>query len=109
MMTKKSDPLTIAYMAIGAMEAVRNADPRQVEKVMEQRSGQLGFIGDVIEDAVILDQMGYEIEEDIVVCWAYEVAEDYGYDVAKALLEEREIDRAALREKYIRVAQGLDP
>lgn len=76
------EPLTVAYIAIGAEQALRES-PALFNP--DDWNGQLGFIGEAIEWAAMLDRMGDEYE-DFSGVWAYEVAEEFGLRYGRALL-----------------------
>jgi hypothetical protein len=78
------DPITIAYMAIGAMEAIQaeGRAPAQIELVHQ-----------VIQHAVILD--GIAEDQHFALPHAYHVAKPFGFEFAQLLLAKR---RATAKE-----------
>jgi hypothetical protein len=76
-----ADPLTIAYIAIGAIAAWEKHQDKWNPNKWE---GQLGFISNVIAPALELDRMGDA--NPINGVFVYEIAETFGYDYAEALL-----------------------
>lgn len=111
-----ADPLTIAYMAIGAQEVLDcNKEGGRVLV-----AGQLDFIGDVIEHAKMLDDIadGYT---DFSGVFCYEVAEPFGQYLANLLLLEDTIDvekaraeatklvRAIVDEPEVETSAGMNP
>lgn len=86
-----ADPLTIAYVAMGASKAIREREFGTLPaEVSDHFSGELGFIEAVTDEAWRLDAVAYALEErgglDGVFC--YEVAEPFGEHFAKALIAE---------------------
>ena len=83
---RKAEPLTIAYVAIGAESvwAEHRLRPEGVNRMSDRYSGQLGFIAAVIEQAWILDRMAEDRDVAFVV-FAYEIAEEFGKRFARAL------------------------
>lgn len=89
------DPATVAFIAIGAHEALRKARHisgsgrltyRAVDLAYERHEGQLGFISEVISHALHLDQLAEEAGHRLAGCFAYEVAEPFGETYADALI-----------------------
>lgn len=86
-----ADPLTVAYVAMGASKAIRGCEFGVLPaEVSDHFSGELGFIQAVTDEAWRLDAVAYALEErgglDGVFC--YEVAEPFGEHFAKALIAE---------------------
>jgi hypothetical protein len=80
-----AEPLTTAYVAIGAETYWRSRGNLDRSAMAEEYGGQLGFIGAVIEHAVILDRMANGRELDAV--FAYDIAEEFGARFARALFD----------------------
>lgn len=107
----RADTLTIAYVAIGAKEALLNDGARAAA---EQRynaddwNGELGFIETVTNAALMLDR-----EADLVCAgdgfsgvFCYEVAEEFGEQFADALLDDRNADPRPIAERLIAEARA---
>lgn len=96
----KTDPLTAAYIAIGAYGAI--AAFRDANGLLPENSGELDLIGEAIIEADALDALGYQHADALgSVVWAYEVAEVYGHRIATSILAGEAPDRAALRASVI--------
>ena len=81
-MTTKIDPLTIAYMAIGAARALDAADgPGNA-----LAGGELEFIADVICHAPTLERLYLEHAGNYVGAFVYDVAEPFGHAYAAAVI-----------------------
>jgi len=82
-----ADPSTIAYVAIGAHDAIKEC-PRGVipESVAVQHDGELGFIEAVIKHALLLDRMADAKNNELSCVFCYEIAEEFGHAYAKALI-----------------------
>lgn len=91
------DPLTIAYLAIGAIDAWNAATDGQREHASDTYSGQLGYVGEVIAHADALDALWRKMEDGPGV-FEYEVAEPFGIEYGQALL--RDTPRPDPREFY---------
>jgi hypothetical protein len=87
---RKAEPLTIAYVAIGADHVWGLS--ANVNEMSEKYGGQLHFIAAVIEHAWILDRMADGRELSVV--FAYEIAEEFGKRFSLALFN-REDEKAA--------------
>lgn len=87
----KSDPLTLAYIAIGAARALDIRGGLKDDQ-SDEFEGELGFISKIIEHSDALDQAGYA-EGDALnhVVWCYEIAEEFGSMMANDLLSGNEV------------------
>lgn len=79
------NPLTIAYMAIGAQRAILKYTQEMPEKMtalVAASGGQLSIIDEVIGHALLADMVGDHIDslEMQVGVWCYEI-EDFGFDL----------------------------
>lgn len=84
------EPLTIAYVAMGAGQAIR-ACGHLPSEVADRYNGQLGFIEAVIDKAWRLDAVVRAIEANqggLDGVYVYEVAEPFGERYAEALIAE---------------------
>jgi hypothetical protein len=96
----RRDPLTVAYIAIGAARAIDEV--RLAEGFSNLDMGELEFISDCITEADELDALGYANADALSsVVWSYEVAEEYGARIAALVIKGEPIDRAALRAAVI--------
>lgn len=84
------DALTIAYMAMGAQNTIRETKPAGTlpGRVVDAYEGQLGFIGAVIDHALILDRMADQLAGDLDGVFLYEIAEPFGEEYARQLIAE---------------------
>ena len=97
------DSMDIAYIAIGAHEALSELPQEQYEALIEEHGGEYNFIREAIDAGVVL--MAKEWNEDFHGVWYYDVAEEWG----KAYVNMSEEDRAnkELLSNYVRLlAQG---
>lgn len=95
-MRTNPDPLTIAYIAIGAHRRLRvelntqRGEMTRHDALIETYSGELGIIDSCIDDALMLDQMQDKREAEGKTgngyVFAYEVAEEYGYYLVDRML-----------------------
>lgn len=79
------DALTIAYLAIGAASAI-NARGSLPSAVSDAFGGQLGFIEDVTDHALMLDTMADDLANDMDGVFLYEIAEPFGEEYAERLI-----------------------
>lgn len=86
---RPAEPLTIAYVAIGAETHWRSRGNLDRSAMSEEYGGQLGFIDAVIEHAAILDRMANGRELDAV--FAYDIAEQFGNRFARALFDGEDV------------------
>lgn len=91
-----ADPLDIAYLAIGANTAWGELDDSH-----RRFEGQLDFVSEVIGHASMLTLLADELGEDIQVVWAYEVAEELGVEIGRALLSGKKFDAKAMAERLV--------
>lgn len=111
-----AEPLTVAYIAIGAREAIMEArnDPGSAQRmsaVLEYFDGELGVIESVIGDALELDRHGDKVGEELEGVWPYDVAEEYGRQAVRGMAL-GVLDRARLIRKVVWEASakaGLHP
>lgn len=89
------DLLTVAYIAIGAARTLGAAGNDQA--LSDLHMGELEFISECIEGAAEIDAMGEAYGDRLEGVWCYDVAEEYGERIARALLAKRTPDRVALR------------
>jgi len=81
-----ADPLTIAYIALGAQDAL---DIRVAENggvCLSAWGGHLGFIDKCIVHAARLDELAAPHAEEFTKVFVYDVAEPFGAALAKFLL-----------------------
>ena len=92
-----NDPTTIAYIAIGAKEALKASGnfPKNYQ------GGELEFIGECIQHARLLDK---EAPDECAGVFAYEIAEPFGEQYAKALIEGKQPDPKELMQKIMKEA-----
>lgn len=92
------DPLTIAYVAIGAMDAWAETPLRRRDAVTDEYNGQLHFVAEIIRHAPMLDQLADESEEDLAGVFVYEVAQAFGYEVARWMIAGETVDEAMAQD-----------
>lgn len=78
-----ADPMDIAYLALGAKQSLIEF---LKDNPAAEISGELEYIGQVIQYAPLLDVVWKEVEEQWEACWAYEVAEPIGAALGRAAL-----------------------
>lgn len=105
--TQKLDPLTYAYVAIGAKEALsgylRDPHARMPGDISEQ-----DYIEAIIEHAPMLDGTFERDYQDLDGVFVYEVAEPFGVSYGQWFLAEGHAEDAAARTaKAAEVANGL--
>lgn len=99
------DPLTIAYMAMGAQKVL----DKHPELVSRYQGGELELIADVIQYAGYADELATEKQFELSGVFVYEVAEPLGqYVVERMLVRERDIDGAVKRRTELLVAECCD-
>lgn len=84
-MREHPEPLTVAYIAIGARQAL---DELPAQFNPDDWSGESGFISTVVEYALMVDRIGDEYD-DFLGVWEYEVAEEFGLRFGRALLTDK--------------------
>ena len=99
-MRTNPEPLTIAYIAIGAHRRLRvelnREDGVQIRHtaLIETYGGELGIIDSCIYDALVLDRMQDAAEAEGKTgngyVFAYEIAEEYGYYLVDRMLANHE-------------------
>jgi hypothetical protein len=78
-----AEPLTIAYIAMGAQTYMQTPEYRH--RTTESHEGELDFIGDIIRHARMLDSKADERQDDFSGVFLYEVAEEFGNKLAQRL------------------------
>ena len=86
-----SDPLDLAFMAIGVDAAFR-------ESTMDYEGGELELVSEVLAYQPLLDAhyQAFFGVEGFPGCWAYEVAEEFGNWCARQLMAGHTVDQAAV-------------
>lgn len=79
-----AEPLTIAYIATGAMDALRECSSVELDVF----NGELGFIGAAINHALLVDTVSELFDEagEHPGVFAYEVAFPFGQAIARAMI-----------------------
>lgn len=85
-MREQAEALTIAYIAIGVLEAWNEANDEDRSIITDRFEGQIGVVGEAIQHALMLDRMADVAETEIDGCFAYEVAEEFGREFTRQLL-----------------------
>jgi hypothetical protein len=81
------DAQTIAYVAMGAHAAILALRGGVLPNdVCDAYSGQMHFINAVIEYAAAMDDEADKRDNNLAVVFAYEIAEEFGYRYANALI-----------------------
>lgn len=86
MSRRAPDPLTIAYLALGAGDAWAEANEDQRVATSDSHNGHLGYICEVIGHALVLDILADG--RDLPGVFVYEVAEPFGKLDGAALLHD---------------------
>jgi len=85
-----ADPLTIAYIAIGARDMLREARKEQRHGGpyvdLSSFNGELGLIDMCVKHAARLDELAAQNAEQFTGVFVYDVAEVFGAAVAQRLL-----------------------
>ena len=76
------DLLDVAYIAIGAKQALLDAGDQHNGPQLE---GELGYIQTCIEHVGLLDRLWQETSGEVLGVWCYEVAEPFGQRYVEAL------------------------
>lgn len=93
------DHLTLAYVAIGAHDAIDDCLPYSVSA---HYGGQLGYINAVINHVPMLDNLSnLQEDEQWDGCYAYEVAEEFGRRVGDAYIKGKDINERAVALELI--------
>lgn len=90
-----TDPLTIAYLALGAKTIMQKPEFAQCG----HHVGELEFITDVIQFAPMLDALAED--RDFHAVYPYEVAEPFGEFIAETLMANGYVDEAIAKGKAI--------
>jgi hypothetical protein len=91
---QQADPLTIAYMAMGAQEVLN----RHPEIAHHYDGGELELIGDVIRFAVQAEELAQQ-NPGVEGAFELEVAKPLGQYIAERILvRERDLDGSVLRQ-----------
>lgn len=95
-MRTQADPLTIAYMALGAKSLLMDSDRRPSE------FSELDYVEKVIDHALMADKLAdpYD-DEGLNGVFVYEVAEPLGRVIGQAIID-GEVNIPALAEKEAR-------
>lgn len=81
-----ADPLTIAYIALGAVDRLKK-QPEFVQNALSDNcGGELGVVANTIEHALMADAVGDFLEDGAVV-WPYDVCEVFGARLVLSMLE----------------------
>ena len=79
-----ADALDIAYIAIGAKQALKDS-PDGGSSAISGFEGELDYVQACIDQAGLLDRVWQEYEGIFPGVWCYEVAEPFGYSFGKHL------------------------
>lgn len=79
------DNADIAFMAVGAAEAMNAMEHGDLNRLIEQFEGRIGIMQEVIRHADTLARIYAEQEDAFGGVWAYEVAEPFGQRYVEAL------------------------
>lgn len=101
-----TDSLDIAYIAIGAKQALVDAAGHHACDA--RFDGELGYIQACIDHAGLLDRVYEEQNGEFPGVWCYEVAEPFGHAYGKHLQQGGDLGDA---ERILReiVADGMKP
>lgn len=101
-----TDPLDIAYIAIGAKQALVNVAGHHDGLAL--LGGELGYIQTCIDHVGLLDRLYAEQDGAFAGVWCYEVAEPFGQAYGKHLLQGGDLQEADRILRAI-VADGMTP
>lgn len=87
-----ADHLTIAYIALGAADAIAECGHDAVADIW--RGPELKLVEEVIAWAGLLDALAETA--DLVGCFVYEVAQPFGQELTRALLTDSQCDARAV-------------
>lgn len=97
-----ADPLSIAYMAIGAYSTLVACEEKEGKHPdLDQWGGQLGFIGEVIRHVDVIERIYAERPDDYGGVFVYDVAEPFGKYIADMLLSGEPLDLEATARALI--------
>jgi len=92
--SSRSDPLTIAYMAMGAQTAIKE----HPEAIALFGEGELELVDAVIRHAEYADRLAERYQDDIQEVFVYEVAEPLGqFIVERVVAQDPDLDRVVRR------------
>lgn len=93
-MTKNTDPLDMAYVAIGAQTAWNNLNGA----VRFSEGGHLEYISKCIDSTILdyLQETWGEVNEEYTGVWVYEVCEPFGERYGASILAGDPVDFQAL-------------
>jgi len=80
-----AEPLTIAYIAMGAQTYMKT--PAFQERGTQPQGGELEFISDIIDHALMLDRKADTAQDSFSGVFVYDVAEEFGHKLAQRLTE----------------------
>ena len=105
------DTLTVAYVAIGAIDALDRDGERPIREQKynaDDWDGQMGFIEAVTNHALLLDQLADLVDEQggFNGVFLYEVAQEFGEQFGLALLDDRSANPRPLAERLIKDLQA---
>lgn len=109
MSSQLADNLTIAYIAHGAFETIRemrrsDEGRRQEEQAIEHYEGQLGIIGAVLDYADALELAYIARPHDLSGVFLYDCAEPFGAEICRRLITQVDPKPVELAEELIREA-----
>lgn len=109
MSSQLADNLTIAYIAQGAFEAIREMrrseeGRRQEERAIDRYQGQMGLIDAVIDYADALELAYVARPGELSGVFLYECAEPFGAELCRRLIAQVDPKPVELAEELIREA-----
>lgn len=87
----KPEALTIAYLAMGAQNAIRTMPGKHLpDRVADAYQGEMNFIEAVTDHALLLDRMADLLDQGdgLAGVFLYEIAEPFGEEYARQLIAE---------------------
>jgi hypothetical protein len=104
-----ADNLTVAYIAHGAFEFIRDQSTTDegrmlIDRMTNRYEGQFVFINAVIEFADVLELAYIARDGELSAVWPYECCEPFGYEIAKRLAEGQEPKANEVADDLIREA-----
>lgn len=103
-MSMAVDPLNIAYIALGAKQALSSSRPSHG---VGDFDGELAYVQACIEHVRLLDEAWEACSDTFPGAWCYEVAEPFGFQIGKHLLHGGDAKEA--RSILDRLVAAVDP
>lgn len=93
------DDLTVAYLTMGALQAIAIKGGCLPQHVADRYGGELGFIASVVSHALELDKAADKVQ--LIGVFCYDIAEPCGHAIALSLIDDDPLDVTELIKKLI--------